>query len=332
MKARRIVLRARADGPLTVDAFDSAAVQLPPLEPEQARVRVVLLSIDPYLRTLLGSRPAFGRSLPAGATVPGRGLAEVIDSATDRLRPGDLVVGELGWQDFANVAAAGVRTVARGAHPLSWHLGVLGVPGITALLALDAIGGTGPDQVVFVSSAAGAVGSAAGQIAKATGSVTIGSASASKVAVCRDAFRYDLCIDRVRLPEIATELAGRGLQLDVLFDSVGDELLAAVASSLRAGARVLLCGRLSDYDAPPNGQTPAVRLSELILTQRLRVQGFNVRDHLAGFDAAIARLTAMADDGRLRQVDTVIPGLDRAPQALVALLHGAYAGKVLVAP
>ena len=214
-------------------------------------------------------------------------------------------MGELGWQETASIEVSALRVLPRSTHPLSWHLGVLGVSGITALLALELIAQPQAGQTIFISSAAGAVGSAAGQIAKSFGCRTIGAASAGKHELCRRILNFDVCIDRTSAAGMRNELLKSGDQIDILFDNVGDETVSAALPMLCTGGRVILVGRLAHYDRPEQ-TPPSESLLEAILLRRLRVQGFNVRDHADRFEASVERLIGMADSGKLIQVDSMI--------------------------
>ncbi len=326
---RQIVVARTAGVSLTQDIF---ALRSGPIEPPsdgQVLVRVKILSIDPYLRTLIGSRPVVGTSSALGSIMRGRGVGEVIESRSPQLPTGALVIGDLGWQEVATLDAHALRLLPKLPYPISWQLGVLGVPGVTALLAFDLIGRPQRSETVFISSAAGGVGSAAGQIAKSRGCHTIGATSAGKFKVCRESFGYQLCVDRDSPDGLAAELAKVSDGIDVVFDNVGDVTLNAVAPLMRPRGRIILCGRLASYDqAVPSQSVDACW--ELMLMRRLRVEGFNVRDHLDQLEVSVLQLASLADRGVLAQVETVIRGLENAPATLLGLLNGKYTGKVLV--
>lgn len=326
---RQIVLARTAGISLTQDIFELRSGPISPPSDGQVVVRVKMLSIDPYLRTLIGSKPVFGPSSAIGSLMRGRALGEVIESRSPKMPTGALVVGDLGWQEFATMDVHALRLLPKLPYPISWQLGVLGLPGVTALLAFDLIGVPQCSETVFISSAAGGVGSAAGQIAKARGCRTIGSTSAGKLEVCRESFGYQFCVDRDSPSGLAAELAKLTDEIDVVFDNVGDVTLNAVVPLMRPRGRIILCGRLASYDQP----VPSPKLDghwELMLMRRLRVEGFNVRDHLDQLERAVLELASLADCGLLVQVETVIRGLENAPATLVGLLSGKYKGKVLV--
>lgn len=329
MSMSYVALAKYPEGRLTEDCFAMRSHDIPALADGQLHVRVLMLSIDPYLRGILAARPMFGEVIQLGSAVPGRGLGEVLESRSLGIEAGELVVGEFGWQNHAVIAAQAVRSVPRLTHPLSWHLGVLGVPGITALLALQTIGSPKAGETVFISSAAGAVGSAAGQIAKSLGCITIGSTSESKIQVCKETFGFDHCINRSAPGGLATKLEELRADIDIALDNVGNEVLAAVLPRMRQAGRIILCGRIAEYNRVGAADTGTPSF-EPVLFKQLRVQGFNVRAHAEKFDHAIGILRSLADRGELTQLDSRSHLLESAPNALCGLLEGRYVGKVIV--
>lgn len=329
MKVNYIALTKYPDGPLAEENFDLRSREMAGPRDGEILVRPKLLSIDPYLRGILAAKPMFGDVLQLGSAVPGRGIGEVVESRVAGIETGQFLLGDFGWQDHAVVQPDNVRIVPRLSHPLSWHLGVLGMPGITALLALEMIGAPRAGETVFVSSAAGGVGSAAGQIAKSLGCVTIGSTSTSKMKVCSEVFKFDHCIDRGAPGGLSAQIERLGSGIDVALDNVGDEVLSAVLPLMQPGGRVILCGRIADYD---RATAPAAASSGFVpvLFKQLRVQGFNVRAHIDKFGKALERLRSLADRGELTQVDSISRGLESAPRTLCGLFDGRYVGKVLV--
>ncbi len=326
---RQIVLARTAGVSLTKDIFELRSGPIEPPSDGQVLVRVMMLSIDPYLRTLIGSRPVVGTSCVIGSVMRGRAVGEVIESRSPQMPAGALVIGDLGWQEVATMDARALRLLPKLPYPISWQMGVLGLPGVTALLAFDLIALPQCSETVFISSAAGGVGSSAGQIAKARGCRTIGATSAGKIDVCRESFGYQFCVDRDSPGGLAAELAEFTDEIDVVFDNVGDVILNSVVPLMRPRGRIILCGRLASYDqSVPSPKLEA--LWELMLMRRLRVEGFNVRDHFDQLESAVLQLAALADRGLLVQVETVIRGLENAPATLVGLLSGKYKGKVLV--
>jgi NADPH-dependent curcumin reductase CurA len=331
MQSMVITLARRPSGQLQRSDFGIGTLTLPELAADQALVATRWLSIDPYLRGLLDETPFVGLPVPLGGPVAGRGIGEVMASRAEALRPGDLVFGDLGWQSHSIQSPGTVRPVLPGRHPATWQLGVLGVPGITAWLALRCIAEPRPGDAVVVSSAAGTVGSAAGQIAQAMGCKTIGLAGgARKAALLRNELGFDAAIDYRALTDLATAVVEQCPGgVDVYFDNVGGPMLDAMLPAMKPLGRVVVCGYLSAYEA--GGAESGLANARLISFRRLKVQGFSVRDHAAAHVAAAAALTELADAGKLKQIETICEGLTSAPDALVDLLRGSLVGKVIVA-
>jgi NADPH-dependent curcumin reductase CurA len=330
MQVQAIVLARRPSGRLEMSDFAEAALSLPPIKDGEVLVAARYLSIDPYLRGLLDEVPFVGQPVAVGGVIAGRGIGEVVQSASDTFKIGDLVFGELGWQSHSIQPTAGLRPVTQNAHPLTWQLGVLGIPGITAWLALDRIASPRKGEVVVVSSAAGTVGSAAGQIAKALGCRTVGIAGGvQKATMLRDALGFDVAIDHRGagdLTQAVSAVVPDGA--DIYFDNVGGPMLDAMLPVMKPMGRVVICGYMSGYEA--SGEAPPLRNHKLISFRRLRLEGFSVRDHIADHAKAAQALLKLAETGQLRQIETVYEGISAAPRALVGLLRGDAKGKAIV--
>jgi len=331
--SRAFRLRRRPDGPLA--AADLELVDEPrraPVEGE-ALVRTKLLSLDPASRIWMSDIRGYQPPVPVGDVMQGIGAGEVVDSRRDDLRVGDLVTGRLGWQELAIVPPdRRLRVLPRplGAE-LSAYLGVLGHTGLTAYVGLD-IGRPLPGQTVVVSAAAGAVGSVAGQLARARGARVVGIAGGPEK--CRHVVEdldFDACVDR-RAPSWRAELdAATPDGVDVDFENVGGEIMDHVLMRLNLGARVVLCGMISQYDASGSRRawTGQVNIGQ-ILMQRATMRGFIVSDHPDMAEPATAEITRLLQDGRLRHDETILEGFERMPEALAQLFAGANTGKLLV--
>lgn len=300
------------------------------LEVGEVRVRVHWLSIDPYQRGLLDEAPMFGRPVRMGDTMAGRGIGEVVESRSPLYVPGDMVLGETGWSSEAIEEAVKLIRLDGPKETLPYHLGILGVSGMTALLGLEAMGGIAAHDVLLVSSAAGAVGSTVVQLAKLQGTTVIGLTSGpAKFALVKDQLKADGVIDRRQagsLVQMLRELAPSGISC--FFDNVGEETLAAGLQALRPRGRALLCGYVAGYEAPASPTThEALRT---VMRNRLQVSGFSVHDHAVRFAAARSNLASLVASGRLQPIQTEVRGLHSAPRALCDLLAGRAAGKLVV--
>jgi hypothetical protein len=241
-----------------------------------------------------------------------------------------VVLHGLGWRSHAVLDARRVGKVDPAAAPLGAYLGVLGMPGLTAYAGLLVTAEFQPGDVVFVSSAAGAVGQVAGQLAKLRGAArVIGSAgSAEKVAYLVDELGFDAAFDhhdgpaRHRLREAAPD------GIDVYFDNVGGEQLEAAIGSMRTHGRICVCGMISVYNATE--PAPAPRNLPMMIAKRLTMRGMLVRDHGDLQPRFLAEMAPRVADGSLKYRETVFEGLDRAPEAFLAMMRGDGLGKILV--
>ncbi|NUT03628.1 MAG: NADP-dependent oxidoreductase [Hamadaea sp.] len=328
--ARQITLASRPAGWPTAENFALVEVETPAPGEGQLVVRNLFMSVDPYMRGRMNDVKSYVPPFQLGQPLDGGAVGEVVESRADGFAPGDLVLHGLGWRDVAVLDARHARKVAPldGLSP-SAYLGVLGMTSLTAYAGLLDVAEFKPGDAVFVSGAAGAVGSIAGQIAKLKGaSRVIGSAgSAEKVAHLLDlgfdaAFNYKDGPVGKQLKQAAPD------GVDVYFDNVGGDHLEAAISSLNQHGRVALCGAISAY----NDTTPpaAPRNLALAIGKRLTLRGFIVNDHSARMPEMVAEIGGWLRDGRLSFQETVVDGLDNAPEAFLGLLRGENTGKMIV--
>jgi hypothetical protein len=285
------------------------------------------ISIDPYLRPLLGGRYLVPPPGP-GEPVPGSVLGRVVVSDDPRLPAGTRVVADARWAEYVAVPATRVRIVDPAIQPPSLALGALGLAGLTAWAGLRVLATPKPGDTVLVSAAAGAVGSVAGQLARLSGARAIGVVgSARKAAVAMDAFGYAACADH-RAPDLAGQLAALAPEgIDVYFDNVGGPVLEAALSRLRRNARVVLCGLIDQYNAAV--RPPGPNLGPVIAA-RATLTGLVVHDHLDRWAQMQRELLPRVADGSLRCLEHVVEGLDAAPRAFCAMLQGENVGKTVV--
>jgi NADPH-dependent curcumin reductase CurA len=330
MKSTEIRLAARPTGWPTPETFDVAEVDVPDPGPGQVLVRNLLMSVDPYMRGRMDDRESYVAPFQVGQPLDGGAVGEVVASSAGGLRPGDTVLHGLGWRTYALLDARHATKVDPAVAPLGAYLGVLGMPGLTAYAGLFVSAEFKPGDVVFVSSAAGAVGQVVGQLAMLRGAArVIGSAgSAEKVAYLTGELGFDAAFDyhdgpvRKRLREAAPD------GIDVYFDNVGGEQLEAAIGSMRTHGRICVCGMISVYNAIE--PTPAPRNLSLLIGKRLTMRGMLVRDHRDLQPQFLAETAPLVADGRLKYRETVIDGLERAPEAFLAMMRGDGLGKMLV--
>lgn len=321
-----MILRKRPEGALVPDCFELVERELPPLQEGQLAIDVRFLSVDPYMRRRLDEGPSYAPRVELGAVMIGGAVGEVVDSRNAEFAVGDWVLGPLGWQSRAVSDGTGLRKIERTVPP-SAYLGVLGMPGVTAHHGLYTIAEPKAGETVVVSAAAGAVGSVVGQLAKLRGCRVVGIAGGPrKCAHVVDDLGFDACVDH-RDPQMIERLREATPDgVDVSFENVGGAVMDAVLARLNRFARVSLCGLIAEYD----GKSVGLHEYPVLLTQRVRLQGFIISDHLDAWPKALAELTPLVHDGRLQWHETVTVGLEQAPEALIGVLRGDNLGKQIV--
>jgi NADPH-dependent curcumin reductase CurA len=331
-KNTQVLFRCESEGLPSVDDFEIVEKPLPEIGDDQFLIRGLYLSLDPYMRMLMGGGWTYsGNSLSPGDLMVGRILGEVVESRNSGFRPGEHVVGRLGWQTHAVSDGSDLdfKLTARDGIPLTAYLGACGSNGVTAWVGLKVVAGVTTNDTVLVSTAAGSVGSTAGQIAKSMGCTVIGIAGgAEKCRVVTNEFAFDACCD-YKAPDLSGQLSEAAPGgYDVYFDNVGGEMLDMVMEHLNRGARVAVCGVLSQYN---DGGTPyGVTNMRLIFDRSLRLEGFVHSAHRDTWPAARAELEESVLSGRLTYRETVAEGIVEAPAAFIGMLQGENVGKQLV--
>lgn len=291
-------------------------------------VRVRMLGFDPALKGWMENIGGYVAPTEIGDVMRGRGIGEVVVSRDPRFAPGDTVIGQLGWQDLATVAAADVAPIVDDGQ-LTAHLGVLGTTGLTAYCGLSHVGQPFPGDTVVITGAAGATGSVVGQIARIGGCRVIGIAGGTEK--CRwlvDELGFDAAID-YRLGTVRQELKALAPDgIDVLWDNVGGALLDDLLAHIAMNARVVICGGISRSKTGGMPLGPANYFN--IVFKRATMRGFILNDFSADFDRARMRLKGWIADGRLRAREDVQHGLENAPRTLMRLFEGRNLGKQLL--
>ena len=327
---RRIVLARRPEGMVRPDDFRLEEVAVPRPRPGQALVRVNYLTLDPYMRGMMGEGDSYAEAVAIGAVMVGGTVGQVIESADPSLAPGDIVEVYGGWQSHVVAPAAQMRKVDPALAPISTALGVLGMPGLTAYFGTLHVGRPRAGETFFVSAASGAVGAVAGQIARIAGARVVGCAgSDEKVAYCLEDCGFDACFNYRTCGDIGAAMAAVCPDgIDVYFENVGGEIGWHAFWLLNEHGRMAVCGTISNYNAlaPDTIEDPMWRF----ITRRLRVEGFLVTDFEAEAEAARAELAGWLADGRIAWRETVVEGLENAPQAFGRLFEGSNFGKLIV--
>ncbi len=333
MLNRRIVLASRPTGEPKDSDFRLETAETAPLAAGEVLLRTRWFSLDPYMRGRMSDAPSYAPPVAIGAVMVASSVCEVVESQDPSLRSGDFVDAYTGWQEYAVVPAQHLRKLDPDGVPLSWHLGVLGMPGLTAYAGLLTIGAPKPGETVVVAAAAGAVGSLVGQIAKVRGCRAIGVAGgAEKCAYVTGELGFDACIDR-RSSKFAEELgAACPKGIDVYFENVGGEVFDAVLPLLNPFARVPVCGMISQYNATglPPGPDRSSELVRAILVRRLTFRGFIVTDFIDQNAAFRRDMSGWLRDGKIKYREDVTDGLENAVSAFRGLLKGKNIGKAVV--
>jgi hypothetical protein len=322
---RRVILAARPDGfPQESDfALDEANVPGPGAG--EVLVHVTHASIDPYQRGRMSEARSYAKPMEIGDVMTSQSIGEVVESNDGRFAPGERVVGQLGWQEYAVARAGSLRPVPAQLEPPTLALHAVGATGLTAYFGLFDVGKPRPGDTVVVSAAAGAVGQIAGQLAKLAGCRTVGIAGGpEKTRDLTEAYGYDVAID-YKNADVGEAL--RDEHVDVYFDNVGGAISQAVHRRLNVGARIVICGQISQYNDP---RPRPLFHPGLLIVYRARMEGFLVSDYAARFGEALPRLARWVASGELKWREDVTEGLENAPRAFIGMLNGANRGKALV--
>ena len=329
-KTRQIRLVSRPSGWPTHDDFELVEVEVPTLRPGQVLVHNTVMSVDPYMRGRMNDVKSYIPPFALGEPLDGGAVGEVVASESEDLAVGDTVQHQLGWREHAVLDAHHARRIDTSDVPASAYLGVLGMPGMTAYAGLVRIAEVKEGDTVFVSGAAGAVGSLAGQIARNLGaSRVIGSAgSKEKIAYVVDELGFDAAFD-YHDGSVARQLRHHAPEgLDVYFDNVGGDHLEGAIANMKDFGRIAMCGAIAQYNA--TGAAPGPRNMWLVVTRRLRLQGFIVTDHNDLAKEYLTQASEWIREGRLRFKETYVEGLDHAVDAFLDMHRGANIGKMLV--
>ena len=331
--ARRIVLASRPVGDPKPSDFRLEEFPLPQPGPGEVLLRTKWLSLDPYMRGRMSDAPSYAKPVGIGEVMEGGTVSEVVASNNDQFKPGDIVLGHTGWQTHAVANGQGLRKLDPKLAPVSTALGVLGMPGMTAYTGLLVIGQPKAGETVVVSAASGAVGALVGQIAKIKGARAVGIAGGpEKCRYVREELGFDDCVDHRdgALREKLKAACPKGI--DVYFENVGGPVQEAVWPLLNFFARMPVCGLIAQYSATelPAGPNRVPQVFRDVLTKRLTIRGFIVRDFWDRFDDFMRDMPQWIREGRVKYREDVADGLENAPATFMGLLKGKNFGKQLV--
>ena len=324
---RQVVIASLPTGPLKASDFEVRSVAVP--AGGEVLCRTLALTIGAGQRAGLQGSASYAGAPVAGVVMGGTGVARVEASKSDAFRPGDLVVGPTGWQEYSVHEAKALRRVEGGSDP-ALHLGVLGTNGLTAYFGLLDIGKPLAGETVVVSAAAGSVGHIVGQIAKRHGCRVVGVAgSAEKCRVLVDELGFDVAVNYKDADFRATFKAATPDRIDVYFDNTGGTILESALFRMNTRGRIVCCGNVSQYDTASPGPGPR-GVPGLLVNNRVRMEGFLLFDYADRYDDARAEIAGWINRAELRPRVTEFQGLDSAPEAFVELLGGGTVGTTIV--
>ncbi|MCV2369096.1 NADP-dependent oxidoreductase [Roseateles oligotrophus] len=330
----QIQLVSRPTGEPTLDNFKLVEAAIPELGEGQVLIRNHYLSLDPYMRGRMNEGKSYAQPQPLNEVMMGGTVGEVVASKNAAFSVGDKVVGMGGWQQYFVVDAnqRGVIQKVDTTHiPLSAYLGAVGMPGVTAWYGLVKIINPKAGETVVVSAASGAVGSCVGQLAKARGARAVGLAGgADKCRYVVEQLGFDACIDYKEHRDVKSLSAALKAAcpdgIDGHFENVGGMILDAVMLRANAFSRVAMCGMISGY----NGEPIPMSAPQLILVNRMKIEGFIVSEHMEVWPEALKELGGLVATGKLKFRESVAEGIAAAPEAFLGLLKGRNFGKQLV--
>ena len=327
----QIQLISRPNGWPSHENFRTATIEYSALEPGQVRVLNEYVSVDPYMRGRMNDTRSYVAPFALGETITGGAVGRGVESRADSLPVGTAVLHQHGWSDVIQADAETFRAVPDiEGLPLSVHLHILGMTGLTAYVGLTAIADMKKGDTVFVSGAAGAVGTAVGQIAKQLGAGrVIGSAgSPEKVALLTEKYGYDEAFN-YKETAVREQLAASAPDgVDVYFDNVGGDHLEAALDVMSDHGRIALCGAISGYNATE--RTPGPDNMANIITRGLKLEGFTLANYLELAGEFREKMSTWFAEGAINYDETVVEGIEHTVDAFVDMMRGANTGKMLV--
>jgi NADPH-dependent curcumin reductase CurA len=328
---KQITLAARPVGFPKDSDFKLVESPLPTPKDGEFLVRVIYMSVDPYMRGRMNDAASYAAPVQLGEVMGGGAVGKVISSNNPNFREGEIVEGFFGWQEYAVSNGEGVRKIDPGLAPISTALGVLGMPGLTAYFGLLDICNPQLGETVVVSGAAGAVGSLVGQIALIKGCRAVGIAGADdKVAYLTDELGFDAAFNYKTVTDYfqkLKELCPKGI--DAYFDNVGGAITDAVFRLINTRARISICGQISQYNLEQPEMGPRIILVSLLVKQA-RAEGFLVFQFANRYAEGLKQMAEWIKQGKLKYREDIAHGIENAPSAFIAMLKGQNTGKQLV--
>ena len=324
---REVRLAARPSGFPKDSDFEVAETPIPEPADGEVLVRNVYMSVDPYMRGRMIDRKSYSAPFEIGEAMQGGAVGQVVESRSDALSVGDWVNSMRGWREYYTADGGSLMKLAPELGPVSKALGVLGLTGWTAYVGLLDLGQPKEGETVFVSAAAGAVGSIVGQLAKLKGCRAIGSAGSTEKVEWAKEIGFDEAFNyKEESPaEALDRLCPDGI--DVYFENVGGDHLEAALPRMRTFGRVVLCGLISQYNDTKLRPGPSLIPA---LANRLTIRGFIISDHFDRLPDFLRDMSGWLREGKIRDEETFVEGIENAPAAFMGLLRGENRGKMIV--
>ncbi|KJG38501.1 NADP-dependent oxidoreductase [Photobacterium angustum] len=331
---RQLLLASRPVGAPTPENFHLTETTIPSPQQGELLLKAVYLSLDPYMRGRMSDKKSYAEPVGINEVMVGGTVCQVTVSHHPDYQVGEWVLAYSGWQDYAVSNGEGlIKLGMNPTHP-SYALGVMGMPGFTAYMGLLDIGQPKQGDTIVVAAATGAVGSMVGQIGKIKGCRVVGIAGGNeKCQYAKETLGFDECIDH-HAANFAQQLADACTDgIDIYYENVGGKVFDAVLPLLNTGARIPLCGLISQYNATslPDGPDRMNMLMGQLLVKRIKMQGFIIFDDYAHrYDEFAQQMSQWLAEGKIHYREDRVEGLEQAPQAFIGLLEGKNFGKVVV--
>lgn len=327
---RKIILKSRPSGSPVLENFEIVSTPEVLAKEGELILKAKFVSIDPYMRGRMGDAKSYVAPYELGQPIEGGIVAEVIESRHPDFKEGDAVLAPLKWQEIQAISAEKVTKLDKSIAPLSYYLGILGMPGLTAYFGLLDIGKPMSGETVVISGAAGAVGIVVGQIARIKGCRVVGiSGSDEKNAYLSSELKFDEVINYQTTGSMRKAIEKACPDgVDIYFDNVGGEISDAVISHINRGARIIICGQISLYNETKLPVGP--RIQPTLLKKSALMQGFIVSNYASRFPEGVKQLSGWLGEGRLSYQETIVKGFEKLPETFIGLFEGKNTGKSLV--
>jgi len=331
---RQWQLAARPKGEPQVTDFNLASTELAPIQSGEILLKTIYLSLDPYMRGRMNDTKSYAEPVAIGAPMMGATVCQVAESQHADYVVGEWVLAYTGWQEYAVSDGVGLTKLGMDPSHPSFALGILGMPGFTAYMGLLDIGQPKAGDTVVVAAATGPVGATVGQIAKLQGCKVVGIAGgAEKCQYAIEKLGFDACLNHYA-DDFAEQLVNAcDAGIDVYFENVGGKVFDAVLPLLNTGARIPVCGLISQYNATqlPDGPDRLSLLVSNLLVKRIKMQGFIIFDDYGHrYPEFYSAMSDWLASGKIHYKEQIVQDFEQTPQAFIGLLQGKNFGKLVI--